>query len=398
VTAKLTEFEEARSLVLERAVPLARQRVALGDALGRVLAEQVRAPLDVPPFDNSAMDGFAVRAADSGPGVRLAVVGESRAGAPAHVAVGAGEACAISTGAAMPAGADAVIPVEQTRRLGTEVELSVAVTPQRHVRNAGSDIRMGAIALEPGGRLGPEQIGVLASAGRASVLVGARPQVAVLTTGDELVGLEAALTPGAIRNSGAYVIPALVRQAGGEPVSVAHARDDPAAIAEAIAAALTADVAVISGGMSVGEHDHVAEVLGGLGVQRCFSGIALRPGKPFWFGMRHRTLVFGLPGNPVSSLVTFVLLVRPALAALAGEEPGRDRTVARLDEDHELLRERMQAVRCRLGLRSDGWHATSTGPQDSHVLSSMLGAQALALLPAGTGVLPAGERVTVELL
>ena len=227
VTAKLTEFEEARSLVLACASALDPERVALEAAFGRVLAEQVTSPADVPAFDNSAMDGFAVRASDSGAGARLRVVAESRAGSPAAAVIAAGEACAISTGAAIPEGTDAIVAVEDTRRYENEVELAVAVKPGSFVRRAGEDVRAGATLLEPGVRLGPAELGVLASAGRPSVAVGRRPRVAILTTGDELVGVDAELSPGAVRDSAAYVLPALVRSAGGEVVSVAHARDDP---------------------------------------------------------------------------------------------------------------------------------------------------------------------------
>ncbi len=405
MAAELTAFEAARSLVLEHASPLEPETVALGDALGRVLAEAVIARDDVPAFDNSAMDGFALRSADSGPGVRLRVVGHSRAGTPASEPVGEGEACAISTGAAMPAGADAVVPIEQTRpdpplpgAGGAVVELTAAVRPGRYVRRAGDDIRAGATVLEPGVRLGPTELGVLASAGRATLLAAPRPRVAIVTTGDELVAPDAELTPGAVRNSSAFVIPALVAAAGGQAIGPTHAVDDRRRLRDALAAALEGDVAVVTGGMSVGEHDHVDEVLGELGVSRHLAGVALRPGKPFWFGTRGRTLVFGLPGNPVSSLVSFILLVRPALLALAGEAPTRRRTLATLDAECERTPGRLHAVRCRLELRADGWHASPTGLQESHVLTSMLGADALALIPAGTGAVAAGESVTVELL
>jgi molybdopterin molybdotransferase len=405
VAAGLTQFEEARSLVLEHVSPLEPETVALAEAFDRVLAEPVKASDDVPAFDNSAMDGFAVRASDSGPGVRLRVVDHSRAGSPASLPVGPGEACAISTGAAMPAGADAVVPIEQTRpdptlrgAGGAEVELTAGVRAGRYVRRVGDDIRAGQTLLEPGLRLGPAELGVLASAGRATLLASPRPRVAVVTTGDELVAPDAELAPGAVRNSSAFVIPALVVAAGGETVGLAHAVDDPLLLRDVLGAALEADAVVITGGMSVGEHDHVDEVLRGLGVTRHLAGVALRPGKPFWFGTRGQTLVFGLPGNPVSSLVSFVLLVRPALLALAGEAPARRRTIATLDVDCERTPGRLHAVRCRLALHADGWHATATGPQESHVLTSMLGADALAMIPAGSGTVAAGESVTVELL
>ena len=398
MAAKLIAFDDARALVLEHAKPLSAEVVALGEALGRVLAEEVRAPADVPAFDNSAMDGFAVRAADAAAGARLRVVGESRAGAPSPVGVGAGEACAISTGAAIPPGADAVVRVEDTRQSDGEVELLVAVEHDRDVRHAGDDVRAGAPVLAPGLRIGATELGLLASAAHGRVLVGRRPRVALVTTGDELVDLEEPLRPGAVRNSGRYVIPALVAEAGGEMASIAHARDDPRVVAEAIASALEADVAVITGGMSVGAHDHVGGALDVLGVTRHFAGVALKPGKPTSFGSRRDTLVFGLPGNPVSSLMTFLLFARPALHALAGESPQRTRTFATLDEDCELTPGRMHAARCRLRLEPDGWHASTTGPQSSHILSSMLRADAMALIPAGEGWLAAGAQVMVELL
>jgi len=396
--AALIEFEDARSLVLEYAAPLAPETVSLHDALGRVLAEEVSAPADVPPFDNSAMDGFAVRASDSGAGVRLRIVDESRAGAPARATVGTGEACAISTGAVIPDGADAVVRVEDTRHHDGVVELLVSVESGYCVRRAGDDVSAGAPVLDAGLRLGPAELGVLASMGRASILAGPRPRVAIVTTGDELIGLDQPLPPGGVHNSGAYVMPALVEQAGAQTISVAHARDDPALIQEAIGAALDADVTVITGGMSIGEHDHVGVVLATLGVKRRFAGVALKPGKPMSFGTRGATLVFGLPGNPVSSLVTFLLFARPALRALAGERAQRRQTLATLDEDFEREPSRTHAVRCRIELQSDGWHAITTGPQNSHILTSMLGADALAIIPAGEGAAAAGERVLVELL
>jgi molybdopterin molybdotransferase len=395
----LMEFERARACVLEHVAPLPPETVALAAALGRVLAQEVRAPDDVPAFDNSAMDGFAVRAADTGPGVRLRIVAESRAGAPARAAVGAGEACAISTGAAMPAGADAVIRVEDTRAAGGEVELVTAVEVDRDVRHAGDDVGAGTVVLSAGQRLGPADLGVLASAGAARLRVGPRPRVALVTTGDELVAVDAELPPGGVRNSGSYVIPALVERAGGVTVSVTHARDDPRLVRDAIGAALeAADAAIVTGGMSVGVHDHVAAALAELGVRTHFAGVALRPGKPTSFGSAGATLVFGLPGNPVSSLMTFLLFARPALLALAGERSRRARTVALLEHPIERTPERVHAVRCRLRLERDGWHAEATGPQSSHILTSMVGADAFALVPAGAGELPAGAEIEVELL
>ena len=399
MAAKLIALEDARALVLEHAAPLGHETVPLAVALGRVLAEPVSAPFDVPGFDNSSMDGFALRAADSGAGARLRIAGESRAGAPSREPLAAGEACAISTGAAIPPGADAVVRVEDTRRDGAEVELAVAVEVGASVRHAGDDMRRGEHVLEPGLRLGPAELGVLAALGCAQVSVGRRPRVAVLTTGDEIVAGGAPLGFGEVHNSGSVVIPALVERAGGETISLAHAPDDPAAVSAALREALeVGDVVVVCGGMSVGEHDHVKRALDGLGVERQFAGVALKPGRPTLFGTRGATLVFGLPGNPVSTLVTFLLFARPALLVAAGEQPQARRAVAKLAEDVEEEPGRVQAVRCRLQLGGDGWWATTTGPQASHVLTSMLAAEAFAMIPAGEGTLSAGTEVAIELL
>lgn len=399
MAAKLIALEDARALVLEHAAPLGHETVPLAVALGRVLAEPVSAPFDVPGFDNSSMDGFALRAADSGAGARLRIAGESRAGAPSREPLAAGEACAISTGAAIPPGADAVVRVEDTRRDGAEVELAVAVEVGASVRHAGDDMRRGEHVLEPGLRLGPAELGVLAALGCAQVSVGRRPRVAVLTTGDEIVAGGAPLGFGEVHNSGSVVIPALVERAGGETISLAHAPDDPAAVSAALREALeVGDVVVVCGGMSVGEHDHVKRALDGLGVERQFAGVALKPGRPTLFATRGATLVFGLPGNPVSTLVTFLLFARPALLVAAGEQPQARRAVAKLAEDVEEEPGRVQAVRCRLQLGGDGWWATTTGPQASHVLTSMLAAEAFAMIPAGEGTLSAGTEVAIELL
>ena len=398
MASKPIQLEEARARVLDHVTPLELERVRLAVALDRVLAEAARAPIDVPGFANSSMDGYALRACDSAPGVRLRVVDESRAGAPAGLPVGAGEACAISTGAAIPAGADAVVRVEDTRHDGDQVELAVGVATGTNVRCAGEDVKAGAVVLEPGARLGPAELGVLAALGCAELSVGRRPRVAVITTGDELVPAGRPLPPGAVYDSGAVVMPALVTRSGGEVHSLAHVRDSPAALEEVLAQALAADVVVICGGMSVGVHDHVGSVLDTLGVERRFVGVALRPGRPTLFATRGRTLVFGLPGNPVSSFVTFLLFARPALLALAGERPDVRRAHASLAEPIARESGRVHAVRCTLELREDGWWASATGSQGSHVLSSMLGAEALAMIPAGEGRCEVGERVLIELI
>jgi molybdopterin molybdotransferase len=398
---------------------LGSEPVALADALGRVLAEDVRSDGAVPGFDSSAMDGFALRCLDVREArperpIELSVVGESRAGSPASRALASGEAIAISTGAAMPAGADAVVPVEQTRRENGHVEILTAPDMQANVRFAGDDIRAGELVLGAGTALGAAELGVLASLGRAEAICGRRARLAVITTGDELVEPGRPLADGAIYNSNAYSVGALALQSGaeliggstdqaeelGEPAQLAApVADDPEATRAAIAAALErADVLVLCGGVSVGEHDHVRGALAELGVDERFWGVALKPGKPTLFGTREQTLVFGLPGNPVSAMVTFCLFVAPAVRALSGAAEPRRRTVATLRSECPKAPGHAHAVRCRLLLGEHGWGAEPTGAQGSHVLTSMLGADALAILPAEDASVAAGTRVEVELL
>jgi molybdopterin molybdotransferase len=404
VPDQLIEIEEARRRVVERVSPLPAEDVPLRDALGRVLATEVGAADPVPGFDNSAMDGFAVRAADTAPAsadapVTLAVVDESRAGRPAGRAVGPGEAILISTGAMVPEGADSVVRVEDTSSRDGRVEIGVAIEPGRNVRRAGEDVRGGETVIPAGTRVGPAELGVIASVGREAVACARRPRCTVLTTGDELHEPGEPLAPGGIRNSNAHSIPALVERSGGDVVRVETVPDDPTATRAAIERALECDVVVICGGVSVGEHDHVRGELAELGVEEAFWGVALRPGKPTSFGAHpDGALVFGLPGNPVSAMVTFLLLARPALERMLGASTERRRATAILDEDYAKKPGRAHAVRCRLELRDDGWHARSTGAQGSHVLTSMLGADALALIPSESGDVRAGERVAIELV
>jgi molybdopterin molybdotransferase len=397
------ELDDARRAVLATVEPLGAEDVPLAAALGRRLAEDVVASAPVQAFDNSAMDGYALRAADtsgaaSGSPARLRLVGESRAGHPAQTEVGAGEAVAISTGAMLPAGADAVARVEDTRRDGEEVLVEAEAAPDLNVRRAGEDFAAGATVLGAATAIGPAELGVLASLDLDPARCFRRPRVAVVTSGDELTPLGEPLAPGAIRDSNRYSVPALARLAGAEVVSVGWTPDEPEATEEALATALEADVAIVCGGVSVGEHDHVKAALERLGAEQVFWRVALRPGGPTWFGRRGSTLVFGLPGNPVSVMVTFLLLARPALLALGGGDPAARRLRATIAEDYEKPAGRAHAARCRLELGEDGWRVHPFPRQGSHVLTSMVGADCLALIPAaGTGV-AAGEAVEVELL
>ena len=401
---ELTEIAEARRLVLERARPLEAEEVPLAELRGRVLAEEVLASEDVPGFDNSAMDGYAIRAADAAGAsetspVELRLAGESRAGHPSEATVGPGEAIAISTGAMVPPGADAVVRVEDTARPDGAVEVRAEVPPANNIRRAGEDIEAGSRLLEPGRLLGAAEIGVIASAPRAEVACFCVPRVGVVVTGDELIGPSEPMRPGAVRDSNAHAVPALVLDAGAEVASVGHAGDAPGRTREAIGRALEADLTVVCGGVSVGEHDHVRPALAELGVEEVFWGVSLRPGKPTWFGIAPGGgPVFGLPGNPVSAMVTFTLFARPALLAMQGLDPAARRVQAVLEDGYEKKPGRTHAVRCTLTAGPRGLLARTTGPQGSHVLTSMLGADALAMIGAKSAGVAAGETVEVELL
>jgi molybdopterin molybdotransferase len=393
----LLAISEARALVLEAVRPLPIESVALNGALGRVLARDVTSPIAVPPFDSSAMDGFAVIAGDE---AELEVVAEARAGHPADASVGAGQAIAISTGAAVPEGATAVVPVERTEQRNGRVSVP-ATSEGANIRRSGEDVAEGEVVLRAGDRLGPAELGVAASVGLAELDCAQRPRVALLVTGDELTEPGQPLAPGGIYTSNGYALAAQVEQAGGELVATERVADSAEATRAALAAALdAADAVIVSGGVSVGPHDHVKGALAELGAREVFWGVSLRPGKPTWFGTRDEsTLAFGLPGNPVSAMVTFQLFVRPALAALQGADPGATRAMATLGRPIARNPRREQAVRVRLVPGDGGWRAEPTkDAQGSHVLTSMLGADGLALITPGEGDAPAGERVEVELL
>jgi molybdopterin molybdotransferase len=394
--ADLLSIAAARAIVERTTGRLADEAVPVDAALGRVLAEDVAVGADVPPFASAAMDGFAVRAGAAGR--TLTIVGESRAGQPSAVPVGEGEAVQISTGAVVPEGADAVLQVELVTTADGAVTLEDEVNPGRNVRPAGDDMTAGAVVLTAGTRLGPAELGVAVAAGRGELRCSLLPRVAVVATGDELVDPGEPLGPGQIHNSNAVTLASLAMQAGARVFTVTGAADTREDTEEALAVALEeADVVIVSGGVSVGPHDHVKPALDALGVEQAFWRVALRPGKPTWFGQRDGTLVFGLPGNPVSSMVTFLLFARPALNALQGAPFAPPRRTAVLTEDVDRQPNRDEAV--RVSLHTDDaatLRATPTGPQGSHILSSMLRADGLALIEAGDTPVPAGTTVTVE--
>ena len=398
VAKRLLTVDEALERILARVAPLPARTLDLADTLGAVLAEDVVADRDVPPFRNSAMDGYAVRGEDVATApVRLRVTGAVAAGGLPEGTLGSGEAVRIMTGAPMPEGADTVVRVEDTREVGAAVEITVATARGTSVRAAGEDVRSGSTVLATGRLLRPAEIGVLAALGHARVRVTATPRVAVLSTGDELVELDAPLGPGRIRDANRYSLGAAVRAAGCEPWPLGIARDTADDLRRALASASAADAIVTSGGVSVGDHDHVKPVVESMGTMDFWS-IAIRPGRPLAFGELgpRRTPIFGLPGNPVSALLTFELFVRPALLRLAGRTSvHRPRARAVLVEDVEKP----------AGLRffARGVHdaaagtVRTTGPQGSGILTSMALANCLIDLPETADRADAGSEVTVIL-
>ena len=395
---------EARAYVLDGCAPLADAEVALADALGCVAAEGVVVAEPVPPFANTAMDGYAVRAADTaGAPCELDVVGLIAAGSAGDLTVGAGQAARIMTGAPMPPGADAVVMVERTEALadGDRVRIDVAVTPGTAVRPAGDDLQPGDPVVEPGQVLTPAHLGLLATAGRSAVRVVRRPRVGVLSTGDELVDGDAPLGPGQIRDSNRPTLLALVRQAGFEAVDLGTAADDEAAITAAIeGAAARCDALVTSGGVSMGDLDFVKVVLDRIGDMRWMQ-VAIKPAKPLAFGTvprpggGGRVPVFGLPGNPVSSAVSFELFARPGLRKLAGRA-GDDlvRPAVRAVAGEALRRSpdgKVHFVRVATVIEDGRYVVRSAGGQGSHQLTALAAADALAVLPDGEGVAPGGE-------
>jgi molybdopterin molybdotransferase len=392
----LITIAHARDLVSKLTEPLGDELVAIVDARDRVLAADLHAAGDVPPFPCSAMDGYAVT---PGPAGRtLTIVAESRAGLPATHTLSDGEAIRISTGGAIPAGATAVIPQENVDTGNGSILTRADVSPGDHVRDRGEDMRAGTTVLPAGAVLGAAELGAAVAAGAAAVTVARRPRVQVLSTGDELKAPGEPLGPGEIHNSNGPMLVALAVHQGAVCPPAGRLPDDRVATEAGLSAALeAADVVIVSGGVSVGPHDHVKPALASLGVEQVFWRVALQPGKPTWFGRRGRTLVFGLPGNPVSAVVTFALFVVPALAALQGRTDDR-----RLDAEAVLATavarnpDREQAVRVRLERDNGRLLATPTGPQGSHIVTSLLGADALAFIPAGDGELEAGATVTLE--
>ncbi|MFN2557813.1 MAG: gephyrin-like molybdotransferase Glp [Nitriliruptorales bacterium] len=376
----------------------------LGDALGLVLAEDVRAQEQLPPFTNSAMDGYAVvgsalTGGDAQRPVRLRLVGEVAAGGEAPPAVQPGEAVRIMTGAPLPPGADTVVPVELTRESDGEVAIFRACPVGANVRPSGEDVRVGQLVLSAGRRLRPGDIALLAALGRARVRCHPRPRVVVFSTGSELVAHDQPLAPGKIRDSNGPMLSALVRQAEAIPFAPGIVPDDRDSLLRAFSSHLgQADLLLASGGVSAGAHDHVRDVLGELGEVRVRK-IAMKPGMPQVWGQVKGVPVFGLPGNPVSSFVSFEVFVRPALRRLQGRNDLFPPDItARMGEDVHSPAAKRSYLRVRLSQQAGEWTASLSGGQGSHVIGGLVDADGLAEIPEERTTVRAGEAVRVQLL
>ena len=387
--ASLLTLEEAQELVLERVRPLDTEPVPIGAAIRRVTAQDVQARVDLPPFASSAMDGFAVRSADL-PGT-LRIVGEAAAGRPYEERLEPGCAVAISTGAVVPADADAVVPVERVVQSENTVEISEAARAGAHVRGRGGDVASGEVVMRAGTMLTPARLAAVAAAGVATVECRRRPRVGILATGSELVAPGEPLRAGQIYETNGLMLDASLSAAGADTVTEPTAADDEAVLREALERGLACDVLVTSGGVSVGEHDLVRAVERELGVEEVFWRVSIKPGKPVSFGVRGDTLVFGLPGNPVSALVGCELFVKPALRGLQGvAEPLPRFETGRLTIGLRRNAERDEFVRARVRTDANEVVLEPIVGQESHMIVRSSAADALVHVPRGNGELAAG--------
>jgi molybdopterin molybdotransferase len=393
---------EAQRIISENVSPTHSLTVSLESALGYVLAEDVTASENIPRFDNASMDGYAVRAGDIVPvPATVQLAGEIAAGNSATNVLRPHEAMSIMTGAPIPAGCTAVVQQEWTVKPDVgHVTILRGVSEGHNIRKTGADIASGSVALPKGISIRPQEIGILASLGKRFISVYKKPSVAVLATGDELIEIDKASAPGKIRNSNAYLLCALIRETGCEVSMSQIARDIIEDLQEKITESLHADVLVTTGGVSVGKYDLVCQAFENLGITILFRKVNIKPGMPFVFGVRRPSIVFGLPGNPVSTMVTFLKFVRPALEKIGGLSTGGKKYVlhARLAEPIAKSDGKRHYVRGILENDRSGLIVRSTGPQVSNILSSMTKANCLIILQEDKDRFETGEPVEVELL
>jgi len=395
----MPSFEDARRTILCSVPTLGAERVELLTALGRVIAADVAAPWDMPFYDNSAMDGFAVRAADCRAGGTLRVTGYVPAGGSAVPAVAPGCAVRIMTGAPVPSGCDAVVPIEETEEHADAILLRESVVVRQHVRFRGEDVRRGDKVIPAGTVLRPPEISMLASFGKMYVPVHHRARVAVLSTGDELIDPGEPPEDGKIINSNALSLAAALREIGAEPVVLGIARDNLESHLEKMTEGLKADVLITSAGVSAGDRDLVRDCLAELGVQQLFWRVDIKPGGPFAFGLKEEKPVFSLPGNPVSTMITFEELVKPALLRMMG----RRRVIkpyvkAMLRREVRKKPGKVNFLRVRIEVENGAYWATSAGDQNTGILRTMVQANGIAVLSKEKTVFTAGEEVPVHLL
>lgn len=392
-------YEEARWRILDRVSPLGMERLPLDAAAGRTLAGEVHAPGDLPPWDNSAMDGYAVRSEDCRGEAVLPIAGYQTAGGRDASSVPPGGAVRIMTGSPIPEGCDAVVPFEEAEETDGSIHVPGPVRPRQHIRYRGEDVRAGALVLPGGTVLRPPEISLLASFGRAMVPAYRKPRVAILSTGDELVELGDPPGHGKIVNSNSHALAAAIAEAGGEPILLGIARDEREDLRTRVSEGLAADVLVTSAGVSAGDRDLVRDVLAELGVENVFWKVLVKPGGPTAFGVADRTPVFSLPGNPVSSLITFEVFVRPALMKMTGSpRPVKTPVKATLGEPVKKKAGKTQFLRVIVEWGEEGCVARTAGDQNTGILRTLVRADGIAVLPLERTTFAAGEKVDVLLL
>lgn len=399
----MISVKEALSTILTNINILGLEKVGILDSLGRVLTEDIIAKRDHPPWDNSAMDGYAViyddikKASKKTPAI-IGVVGEVPAGRLPTMKIKHGEAVKIMTGAPIPEGADTVVRVEDTELSGGMVSIFKQEERGENIRRRGEDVKSGDLVIERGKKIRPAEIGMMASVGRAFIYVHQKPRVAIISTGDEIADLDEEISPGKIINSNSYALRSLVMETGCIPTLLGIARDNKEDLTRRLKDGLFSDMILISGGVSMGDYDFVRDVLAEMGMEMKFWKVSMKPGQPLAFGTIKGKPVFGLPGNPVSAMVSFYQFVRPALKKMSGEKALYLKTIEAIsDEDLENKHGRTHFIRATIYVKDGIYHTRSTGDQGSGILTSMVKADGLIVIPEESGPKKAGDMVKVQL-